>query len=322
MEHARKIAVIVNPHSAGGRTAKRWPGIAQRLEERVGPVTTRFTERSGHAMALARELALAGFDLIVAVGGDGTVNEAANGLISSDEPVHRGTALGVIPAGTGGDFRRALSLTARDRTAQAIEIIARGQAVDIDVGKARFIGPDGLPTERYFVNLLSFGMGGAVAARARNFLTPVGGRMAFLWATFRVLLSYRGRVVSVSVEDGNEVPFTVTNVAIGNGAYHGGGMYPCPTARLDDGVFEVTIIQYMNMFRLLRDIRVLYNGNIFSHPKVRALRGARIHATGEQPTLIEVDGEPLGQLPVEVTVLPHRLPVMMAPRGIAAPSGQ
>lgn len=322
MQQAGKIAAIVNPHSAGGRTAKRWPGIARRLEERVGPVTTRFTERSGHAVMLAREFALAGFDLIVAVGGDGTVNEAANGLIECDEPVRRGTALGVIPAGTGGDFRRALSLTARDRTAQAIDVIARGQPVEIDVGKACFTGRDGLPAERYFVNLLSFGMGGAVAARARNFLTPVGGRMAFLWATFRVLLSYRGRSVTLSVEDGAEASFKVTNVAVGNGPYHGGGMYPCPTAKLDDGVFEVTIIQYMNMFRLLRDIRVLYNGDILSHPKVRALRGVRIHAAGPEPTLIELDGEPLGQLPVEITVLPRRLPVMMAPRGIATSSGQ
>lgn len=322
MQQVSRIAAIVNPHSAGGRTAKRWPGIARRLEERVGPVTTRFTERSGHAMALAREFALAGFDLIIAVGGDGTFNEAANGLIESDEPVRRSTALAVIPAGTGGDFRRALSLTARDRTAQAIEIIAQGQPVDIDVGKARFIGHDGLPVERYFVNLLSFGMGGAVAARARNFLTAVGGRTAFLWATVRVLLSYRGRTVIVSVDNGPQASFKVTNVAVGNGPYHGGGMYPCPTARLDDGIFEVTIIQYMNMFRLLRDIRVLYNGDIFSHPKVRALRGVRIHAEGSQPTLLEVDGEPLGQLPVEITVLPRRLPVMMAPSQIARPSGQ
>lgn len=322
MQRADKIAAIVNPHSAGGRTAKRWPSIVRQLEERVGPVTTRFTERSGHAMALARDFALAGFRLIIAVGGDGTINEVANGLIESDEPVNRGAALGVIPAGTGGDFRRALSLTARDLTAQSIELIARGQPVDIDVGKARFIGRDARPAERYFVNLLSFGMGGAVAARAQNFLSPVGGRVAFLWATFRVLLSYRGRMVTVSVEDGSEASFKVTNVAVGNGAYHGGGMYPCPSARLDDGVFEVTIIEYMNMFKLLRDIRVLYNGDIFSHPKVRALRGVRIHAAGVQPTLLELDGEPLGQLPVEITVLPRRLPVMMAPRAIARPSGQ
>lgn len=322
MQQADKIAAIVNPHSAGGRTAKRWPSIERRLEERVGPVTTRFTERSGHATALARDFALAGFGLIIAVGGDGTINEVANGLIEADEPVSRGTALGVIPAGTGGDFRRALSLTDRDLTAQAIEMIASGQPVDIDVGKARFIGRDGQPAERYFVNLLSFGMGGAVAVRAQNFLSPVGGRMAFLWATFRVLLSYRGRMVTISVEGDAEASFKVTNVAVGNGAYHGGGMYPCPSARLDDGVFEVTIIEYMNMFKLLRDIRVLYNGDIFSHPKVRALRGVRIHAAGVQPTLLELDGEPLGQLPVEITVLPRRLTVMMAPGATATPPGQ
>lgn len=311
MSQPRKIATIVNPHSAGGRTAKRWPAIARRLEERAGPVVTRFTERGGHAAALARELALDGFDLIIAVGGDGTINETVNGLIESDRLIRPGVCLGVIPAGTGGDFRRTLGLTARDRIAHAIEIIVSGRSSPVDIGKAKFIGRDGLPANRYFINLLSFGMGGAVAARARNFLTPIGGRMAFLWATFRVLLGYRGRTVTLSVGSGAEDSFTVTNVAIGNGGYHGGGMYPCPTAKLDDGVFEVTVIEYMNMLRLLRDIRVLYNGNIFSHPKVRAMRGTSIRAAGASPTLIEVDGEPLGQLPVEVRVLPRLLPVMM-----------
>ncbi|MGH9395893.1 MAG: diacylglycerol/lipid kinase family protein [Terriglobia bacterium] len=321
MPHTRKIAVIVNPHSAGGRTGKRWPEIARQLEERLGRITSRFTKSQGHATALARELLGAGFDLILGVGGDGTLNEIANGFIEAGEPVQPGACMGIIPAGTGGDFQRMFGFSRRDRIAQAIEIIATGQPVEIDIGKVRFVTPDGSEGERYFINLVSFGMGGAVAARARNFLTPLGGRLAFLWATFRVLLGYRGRQVAVRVGDGGEtISFNVTNVAVGNGCFHGGGMLPCPTARLDDGILEVTIIEYMNIFRLLRDIHVLYDGNIFTHPKVHAMRGTRIRATAAAPTLIEVDGEALGLLPLEITVLPGKLRVMMSKSRPPAPA--
>ncbi|MDE3179784.1 MAG: diacylglycerol kinase family lipid kinase [Acidobacteriota bacterium] len=314
-----KIAVIINPHSAGGRTGRNWPEMARQLEERVGPVVQRFTERQGHATLLTRELLGEGFDIVAGVGGDGTFNEIANGFINVDEPVNPAACMAIIPAGTGGDFQRMFGFTSRDRTGHAIEIIAAGEPVEIDVGKVRYVSADGAKEERYFVNLVSFGMGGAVAARAKNFLTPFGGRLAFLWATFRVLLSYRGREVTVTAgEQGFKAPIKVTNVAVGNGCFHGGGMYPCPAARLDDGILEVTVIEYMNMVRLLRDIRVLYDGNIFTHPKVHALRGDSVSADATAPTLIEVDGEPLGRLPLEITLLPRKLRVLMDKSKVSA----
>lgn len=313
----RKIGVIVNPHSAGGRTGKRWPQIARSLEERLGPVTIRFTRGRGDAIDLTRKLLAQEYDLIVGVGGDGTFNEIANGFIQADELVRPGASMGVLPAGTGGDFRRMFGFSSRNGIADAIETLATGKRVAIDVGKVRFMTRDGKPGERYFVNLVSFGMGGAVAARARNFLTPLGGKMAFLWATFCVLLSYRGKNVRVIVDgSGGETAWRVTNVAVGNGRFHGGGMHPCPTAVLNDGIFEVTIIEYMNMFQLLWDIGVLYSGDIYTHPKTHHLRGVRIEAQAESPALIEVDGEPLGMLPLEISMLPGKLPVMTSPSSL------
>ena len=220
--------------------------------------------------------------------------------------------MAIIPAGTGGDFQRMFGYPYGSGTDMAIETLVTGEPVEIDVGKARFLTPQNQPNDRYFINLVSFGMGGAVAARSRNFLTPLGGRVAFLWATFRVLLGYRGSEITLTVNgNGATSSFFVTNVAVGNGRFHGGGMHPCPTAVLDDGIFEVTVIEYMNMFRLLRDIRVLYSGNIYTHSKVRHLRGVRIEAVAQSPTWIEVDGEPVGKLPLEITVLPKKLPILV-----------
>jgi YegS/Rv2252/BmrU family lipid kinase len=313
MASTRKIAAIINPHSAGGRTGKRWLSMARRLEEKLGPFTTRFTEHSGHAIELTRELLGQGFDLIVGVGGDGTFNEIANGFMAGDQLACPAACMGILPTGTGGDFQRMFGLSGHRGLEDAIETLITGEPVLIDLGKVKYTRHDGAPAERYFVNLVSFGMGGAVAAGAKNFLVPLGGKIAFLWSTFRVLLSYRGKNAQLGIDGNKPRAYCVTNVAIGNGRFHGGGMHPCPTAMMDDGILEVTVIDYMNMFQLLRDIRVLYSGEIYTHPKTHHFQGARIEAKAESPTAIEVDGEPLGRLPVEITILPRKLPVMVNP---------
>ncbi len=310
MVQRKNIAAIVNPRAAGGKAAKLWPEISQGLQRHFGPVTTRFTESTGGGIPLTRELLRQGSELIIAVGGDGTINEVANGFLALDEPVKRDACLGILPLGTGGDFQRTLGISSDPR--EAIDVLVTGVPLWIDVGKATFAGLDGSAQKRYFVNLTSFGMGGEVASRAKNFLSPLSGSAAFLWATFRVFLGYRGRRVQVELEGAEEpLSFVVTNVAIGNGRYHGGGMHPCPTAVPNDGIFEVTVIDYLNMFELVRDIRVLYSANVYRHPKVHHYRARRIVAKAEELTRLELDGEPLGALPLEATVLPARLPVLV-----------
>ena len=308
----RRIAAITNPYAAGGRVGKMWPQIAQKLRGRLGELALRQTDSAGHATQIARDLIESGYDLIIAVGGDGTMNEVANGFLREDEPLNPEATLGIFPVGTGADFQRTLGVPSSvDR---AIDILAEGRALAIDVGKIRFTGQDGSPCQRYLVNLASFGMGGDVAATVKNHLAVFGGKTAFMWATLKTLARYRGRRVEIEIDNcGKALPFFITNVAVGNGQYHGGGMHPCPYAVVDDGLLEVTVIDYLKLFELVRDIRVLYSDNIYSHPKVHHLRARRIVATADEPTQIEVDGEPLGRLPLEIEVLPRRLPVLLSP---------
>lgn len=310
MSRERKIAAVVNPRAAGGKAAKLWPQISQLLERRLGPVAARLTEASGSGTRLARELLMEGFDLIVAVGGDGTANEVANGFLDADKPVNPDACLGVLSLGTGGDFQRSLGIPSK--IDEAVEVLATGVPLRIDAVKANFAGRNGSKVSRYFVNLASFGMGGAVASRSRNFLSPLGGTAAFLWATFAVILNYRGRRVRLEL-DGSNLPndFLITNIAVGNGPYHGGGMHPCPWAEMNDGLLEVTVIDYLTPFELLRDIRILYSDNVYIHPKVHHFRAQRVVATSDDITQIEVDGEPLGCLPFEAVVLPNCLPVLV-----------
>ena len=315
MNISSKIAAVVNPNSANGKTARRWPEVARRLEEKLGPVSTYFTERPGHGLTLSQNLLKEGYEMVIAAGGDGTMNEVANGFLENDKPVNPEARMGILPLGTGGDFRRALGVPLD--LDNAIDVLASGHAAKIDMGKAVYVPSGGSPASlstRYFVNMVSFGMGGEVAARVRNFLSPLGGKAAFQWATFKVFLGYRGKRVRLRLDGApeNSTHF-ITNISVGNGPYHGGGMHPCPTAVLNDGIFEVTVIDYLGMLTLIRDMKMLYSDNVYLHPKVHHLRGRRVTAEADETTCIEVDGEPLGTLPLEITLLPECLPLVVPP---------
>ena len=306
----RRIAAIVNPYAGGGKAGRRWPEIARAIEQRLGPLTPRCTDASGHGTELARQLLQEGNELIIAAGGDGTISEVANGFLFEDQPVRPAARLGILPLGMGGDFQRTLGIS---RVEDALDILATGAPLTIDLGKATFQGNDGATQTRYFINLVSFGMGGDVAARAKNFLSPASGTAAFLWATFSTFASYRGRRVKITLDGASDLQsFFVTNIAVGNGRYHGGGMQPCPTAVLNDGVFEVTVIDYLSLFEMVRDIRILYSDNVYQHPKAHHFRAQRIRAESGETARLEIDGEPLGMLPLEVTVLPQCLQVMVS----------
>ena len=301
-----KAVAVLNPQAGGGRARRKRAELERLLGEEIGQPEMLLTERPGHASALTRQALAAGADLVIAVGGDGTLNEVVNGFFDGGRAVNPAAALAVVPIGTGGDFQR----TARLPTdiGEAVSRIARGKRRPIDAARLRLVGHDGRPVERWFVNLASFGMGGEVSIHAkRNFLTRVSGTAAFLWATFCVFLRYSGKTVRLALDDRPAEEFAVTNAAIGNGEYHGGGMRPCPRARLDSGELEVTVIDRLTMYEFLRSIPVLYSDDIYSHPKAHRFRARRIVAESDETVCAEVDGEALGRLPLEAQVVPAAL---------------
>jgi YegS/Rv2252/BmrU family lipid kinase len=311
MAKPKKSVAIINPMAAGGAAAKRWPKIDRLLRKHLGLVDTKFTQHRGHGIDLTYQSLREGYDLIIAVGGDGTANETVNGFFRNGQPVRPGAHLGFIPIGTGGDLRRTLQVPLDAE--QAIEVLAQDEPLEIDIGRARLAGYNGSPVERYFVNMLGFGMGGDVSVRAKSFPLWCGGKAAFLGATLLVFLSYKGKRVRLTL-DGAAQPadFVITNIAIGNGRYQGGGMQPCPRAVMNDGLLEVTTIDRLGMFELMRDLPVLYSDDVYKHPKVRHFRARKIRAESDEITRIEVDGEALGTLPLDVEVLPKQLSILAA----------
>lgn len=305
MGHRRfgKPCVILNPKAGSGKSLRMWPRLEPLFEEQLGPVETLFTAAPGHATQLARDAVEGGADLVVAIGGDGTLNEVVNGLLASREPLAKRAALGLCPLGTGGDFRRSALIP--DAADKAIAALAEQEIRRVDACVARFRGSDGSPLERYFVNTASFGMGGEVAVSAKkNFLTQYSGTGAFFWATAVSFLSYRAKRVRLTFDDTTPVEASIMDVALGNGQFQGGGLHVCPRARLDSGETDITVIREAGFFEFLAALPYLYSGRIYSHPKCHHYRARRVVAESDEEVAIQVDGEALGKLPLEVQTLP------------------
>jgi diacylglycerol kinase (ATP) len=301
--------VIVNPRSGGGRAGRTFPDVKRVLERRVGPVEVAFTERSGHAIELARDAAKNGAEVVIAVGGDGTLHEVANGVLDAAS----GTAVGYVGQGTGGDFRRSLGV--EHRLDAYVEAIASGALRPVDAGKLRYRAHDGTTQTRWFVNIVSAGMGGLVDRYVAETSKALGGTAAYLWASTRALaVCQRGRLrCQVSLEreqhDRNVETFMI---AVCNGRYFGGGMHVAPMAELDDGRFEVVSMDAPSKLAFAANSRRIYEGKHLTAPGVQHFACDRIAIDIENERarsvfLLDVDGEPLGGLPLEVEVVPKAL---------------
>lgn len=306
--------IIINPESAAGETRRAWPKIASELARRLGAFTPMFTTRPGEGSELAASAARKGCKLIVACGGDGTISEVANGIMASDSDAE----LGILPSGTGGDFRKTVDIPSR--AADAAEILSTGRARLIDVGKVTFVN-DGEHESRYFLGVASFGMSADVIARVKEggpeWLPAKGpkwltGRVSFGVAMLQTALKTSATRVVVQLDDDPARHMTVANLCIANARYFGGGMKIAPDASLGDGKFDVVSIGDLGASRILTNAPRLYFGAHLSMNGVGHAHAAKVvarSANEDERIEIEVDGEIPGCLPATFQILPRALRV-------------
>ena len=306
MNRNLRTFVVVNPTSASGATGRRWDRLATTLRRVVGPFEHSFSEAPQHATALTRKALENGFEMVVAVGGDGTVNEVACGFFDEGRPVAPSAVLGVIPQGTGCDLARALGVGRRIE--EACALLSGRHSRLIDVGSVGFIGHDGQSTERVFVNVVSFGCGGAVAHAISTSVTKrIGRKLSYMLTTAMTLLRYSDQTVTVTVDDGTPEQMNVTNYAVCNSQYFGGGMWVAPYAEVDDGRFDVTIWKGFGLKDFVLKRRSIYNGTHVHDSGTRLLRAKKVVATSRERVLLDVDGESVGRLPATIEILPGAL---------------
>jgi YegS/Rv2252/BmrU family lipid kinase len=306
-----KPFLVVNPRSGGGATARHFDTITQAVRNALGEVAHAFTERPMHAAELTRKALADGHDLVIAVGGDGTINEVANGFFAEarlgDEarPLRPGAALAVLPRGTGGDLRRSIGLDA-DLWRNCERL--KGEWKPVDVGRVDCHDDRGRPLSRYFINVAEVGVGAEVVEIANRSSKALGGKLTFKLASVRALLGWRDVSIRASFDGGPAEDLEVTTFAIANGRYFGGGMMVAPEAKLDDGLFHITIWSGFTLLDFILKGGAMYDG---SHLKLkgtqtRTARTVRVEAgpKAPEPAAIEVDGERIGRLPATFSVLP------------------
>jgi len=293
--------VIVNPASAAGATGRRWDRIAKLLRAALGNFEHAATHKPGEATALSRSALREGFEMVVSVGGDGTLNEVAGGFFEGSAPVATQAVLGVVAVGTGADFGRTIGQA--DLESACVRLGGR-KTRSIDVGLAHFAGHDGVPTTRIFINVASFGCSGLVAHLVSPRLKAVSGQLAFTLATLRALTIYRDQTVTVEFDDMPPRSLAITDCVFGNGKFFGAGMQVAPAAQLDDGDLDVTIWSGFRLMDFVRKRHTLYDGSHVREPGTLVLRARRAIATSESTVLLQLDGESVGRLPVQLRVLP------------------
>jgi diacylglycerol kinase (ATP) len=289
---------LVNPEAENGATGRRWPELAHRAAALGLRGDALLSERPGQLAELAREAADGGAELLVAVGGDGTVNEVANGIAGRSVP------LAVIPRGTGWDFVRTHGIPRR--LEDAVELALHGRTREIDLGRARYRAWDGAERESLFANIASAGMSGAIAKRANESSKALGGKASYLWATLAVFARWRNDDVRVRV-DGEEHAGRMHDVVVANGRYFGGGMKICPDAEPDDGLFDVLLIGDLTKRDLLLTLPKTYRGKHLPHPKATMLRATSVDVETAEPLQVELDGEQPGTTPASFEVVPRAL---------------
>ena len=295
--------IIANPTAAAGRVGAQWEKIYSQVCAILGEIDAVQTSGPGEASSLARQAIAGGKETLLAMGGDGTLNEVVNGIMGAGVGPDR-VRLGVLPAGTGGDFRRLLS-SGRDIVTSAAALV-HGHDHCVDVVRVDFYSDDAEALTQHYINMASFGMGGLVCRVANASSKRLGGKATFFLATARTSLTYRTPVVRVTVDGVNAGDHPVSNVMVANGQYSGGGMWIAPMARLADGLLDVLILEKANFLTEAMLLRKIYRGEHIHHPKVTALRGreVRLESVNGERAYVDLDGEAPGVTPATAVVIP------------------
>lgn len=297
--------MIINPASSHGKTGRRWPGIRKQLLAEGLSFEHMLTGGPGDATILCRDALRQGYELIVSVGGDGTLNEVVNGFFMVDGEARQKAALGIISTGTGGDFIRTVGLP-RGVAGAAARILA-GRLQSLDIGQITYRQHNGEMVRRYFCNIADVGLGGFLVGRTRSDAKFLGGRLYFLLATIIALLLYKNGEISILIDDSYRWQGKVVTLVAGNGQYFGGGMRITPLASLDDGLLDILLIKDISKIKLLGNLHRVYRGRHLQIDGVELLRGKKIHVESPSDILLEMDGEQPGKAPVTIELLPRSL---------------
>jgi diacylglycerol kinase (ATP) len=298
--------VIINPVAGAGRTAREWRGIVGLLKKHGLNCEHDLTEAPGHAVHLAREAAKNGYDMVVSVGGDGTINEIVNGIYASGNM--KNATLGIISTGTGSDYIRTVGVP--HHKDEACRCLGRSRKRTVDVGVVEYTN-DGKTEERLFVNFAGIGFDAEIVRRTTRQFKALGSLPSYLLGVFTTLATFANKDVTIKL-DGEPLDRRVCTVIMNNGRYGGGGMFTAPQAELADGWLDVLIVGDLSKPDLLRSLPRIYKGTHLTHPKVTMKQAKEIEISSSNGRVhLQADGELLGEVPARFRVMPAALNIIV-----------
>lgn len=283
------------------------------IEKRFGDFELSETYGPFSGEPLARKALEEGADLILAIGGDGTFSECANGFFKDGEPVNSQAELAFLTSGSGCDMRKTFDWPMPEEIPQMLDIIASGKTRKLDIGHMSYETIEGTPGERYFVNITSFGLGGAVssAVNRSRIAKKFGGSFAFSWHSLVQGLLYKNQKVRIQIDDDFDEVLEITLAVVANCQYFGGGMHIAPEADPEDGLFDILIGHGLLKSEISSILGKVGSGGHVGHPKIIQRRAKKLIATSLDPKPVrhDVDGEVPGALPSTFTILPQAITV-------------
>lgn len=305
------LHIIVNPSSGNGAAGDAWYDFATEVSMRGYSFEVRFTEGRGDATRFAREYAERKVETVVAVGGDGTVNEVINGMMANGGPISPDTRLAIASAGTGKDLVRTLGTRS---FRQMLDALDAGQVVPIDLGHLTFVDSDtGEQSSRYFVNVADIGLGADVARRIESAPSgkAFGGMVSYLVQAVKTIRVFKGKEIHLELDGKSAFEGTVQMVVFCNGAFFAGGMRIAPLASLRDGLLDILVLEEVSRRALLTSLLPrVYLGRHIGQNGVHHFKAQRASIETPEPFMVELDGELPGVSPVTVTVVPEALNVV------------
>jgi len=302
----QRMFVILNPAAGRGRATRAWRTVGPALRDAGLSFDEAIEQRPALAIPLAEDAARRGYDVIVVVGGDGTVHEVVNGMMRVGGPAL--PAMAIIPGGTGNDFARGVGVP-KDPLA-AGRLLLHGARRRVDLGRVN---------DRYFAGIAGVGFDAEVAAKVNGWPKWIGGTAVYVAAILTMLVTYRCAPARL-VLDGSEHHLGLFLVAAANTPWYAGGMYMAPHARPDDGRLEIITARDLGKIQTLGLLPKVFSGAHLRHRKVAHQSAREVRVESEVPLAIHADGETVGRVPAVFRVVPQAIEVIVPAADQAAAS--
>ena len=305
---AQKIMIVVNPAAAGGKVKKIWPEKSLAFKKEFDDFDEVYTKKAGDAVKIAKKAVEENYDYIMSVGGDGTVNEIINGMLSAKTGFQKSKLI-IYPLGTGSDLSRALSLP--NSVEEFIALIRRKNIKSINVVEASFLNHQQQREKRYFLNIADCGMGAEVAKKLNKSRKTIDGSLSYLLKIFQTLFNYHNKQMKIEADNKLLYQGKLKTAIIAHVNYFGGGIKIAPEADLFNDKLNLVLLKDFSKLGIILNLIKAYKGKHLSHSLVESQLVEKIKITAAEKIELELDGESIGTTDAEFKISPKKISILI-----------